>query len=123
MKKTLLNEIKAMNKIAGTQMTKEQEIAFIKERLEELTEMEFDSQEELDDYKKKHKIRPDTKLKVRSKAQKLGNSIKKGVKKLGRKVYNAASDANDWVQTKGVDKAYDAMDWLDRKLGINENKK
>ena len=34
--KTLLNEIKAMNKIAGTQLTKEQEIALIKERINEI---------------------------------------------------------------------------------------
>ena len=38
MKKTLLQEIKAMNKIAGTQMTKEQEINLIKERLKFLNE-------------------------------------------------------------------------------------
>jgi hypothetical protein len=36
--KNLLNEIKAMNKIAGTQMTKEQEIKLIRERLEQLNE-------------------------------------------------------------------------------------
>ena len=36
--KNLLNEIKAMNKIAGTQMTKQQEIKLIKERLEQLKE-------------------------------------------------------------------------------------
>lgn len=36
--KNLLNEIKAMNKIAGTQLTKEQEIAIIRERLEQLNE-------------------------------------------------------------------------------------
>ena len=33
--KNLLNEIKAMNKIAGTELTKEQEIALIKQRLNE----------------------------------------------------------------------------------------
>lgn len=38
MKKNLLNEIKAMNRIAGTQLTKEQEVAIIKERLEQLNE-------------------------------------------------------------------------------------
>jgi hypothetical protein len=38
MKKTLLQEVKAMNKIAGTELTKEQEIKLIKERLEELDE-------------------------------------------------------------------------------------
>ena len=35
MKKTLLNEIKAMNRIAGTELTKEQEIALIKTALNE----------------------------------------------------------------------------------------
>ena len=35
MKKGLLNEIKAMNKIAGTQLTKEQEISLIKNVLNE----------------------------------------------------------------------------------------
>ena len=38
MKKTLLQEVKAMNKIAGTQMTKEQEATIIRERLEQLGE-------------------------------------------------------------------------------------
>jgi len=33
--KNLLNEIKAMNKIAGTELTKEQEIAIIKQALNE----------------------------------------------------------------------------------------
>jgi hypothetical protein len=36
--KNLLNEIKAMNKIAGTQLTKEQEIALIKERINQIQE-------------------------------------------------------------------------------------
>jgi IS1 family transposase len=36
--KNLLNEVKAMNKIAGTQMTVEQEVAIIRERLEQLNE-------------------------------------------------------------------------------------
>lgn len=36
--KNLLNEIKAMNRIAGTQLTKEQEIGIIRERLQQLNE-------------------------------------------------------------------------------------
>jgi hypothetical protein len=36
--KNLLNEIKAMNKIAGTELTKEQEIALIKERITQIQE-------------------------------------------------------------------------------------
>ena len=38
MKKGLLNEIKAMNKIAGTELTKEQEISLIKERITQIQE-------------------------------------------------------------------------------------
>jgi hypothetical protein len=38
MNRNILQEIKAMNKIAGTQLTKEQEIKIIKERLEQLNE-------------------------------------------------------------------------------------
>ena len=37
--KNLLNEIKAMNKIAGTQLTKEQEMVLIRERLSELSQI------------------------------------------------------------------------------------
>ena len=51
MKKGLLQEIKAMNNIAGTQLTKEQEVALIRERLEQLNEGEIkmigDDQDEL----------------------------------------------------------------------------
>jgi hypothetical protein len=38
MKKTILQEVKAMNKIAGTELTKSQEIKIIKERLVQLSE-------------------------------------------------------------------------------------
>jgi hypothetical protein len=38
MKKTILQEVKAINKIAGTKITKQQEIALIKERLQNLNE-------------------------------------------------------------------------------------
>ena len=80
MKKTLLQEVKAMNKIAGTQMTTEQEIAFIKNRLKEI---EFDSQKELDAYKKAHNVRKGTELKVRSPLNpgKIGRSISKALHK------------------------------------------
>jgi DNA-binding ferritin-like protein len=36
--KSILNEIKAMNSIAGTKLTKEQEVKIIKERLGQLNE-------------------------------------------------------------------------------------
>jgi hypothetical protein len=73
MKKTLLQEVKAMNKIAGTQMTKEQEIAFIKTRLNEL---EFSHQASFDAYKKTHKMRPDTKVKIAGKDTTAGKASK-----------------------------------------------
>jgi len=67
MKKTLLEEVKAMNKIAGTQLTKEQEIELIKNRLQEL---EFATQAAADAYKKSHKVKPDTKITVKAKKDK-----------------------------------------------------
>jgi hypothetical protein len=88
MKKTVLKEIKEMNKIAGTQMTKEQEISFIKNRLNEL---EFNSQKELDDYKKNHKVRPGTKLTVAPLTKRIGNAVSKGTEKaadaIGKAIY------------------------------------
>jgi hypothetical protein len=67
MKKTLLQEVKAMNKIAGTQMTKEQEIAIIRERLEQLNELEFGTQKAFDSYQKNHNLRDTTKVTVAGK--------------------------------------------------------
>jgi hypothetical protein len=71
MKKTLLKEIKEMNKIAGTKITKEQEISFIKNRLNELSislkEMDFTNQKAFDSYQKQHKLRPDTKVRIAGK--------------------------------------------------------
>jgi len=90
MKKNLLQEVKAMNKVAGTQMTKEQEINFIRERLNEL---EFDSQKELDAYKKAHKVRPGTQLKLAPLATRAGHAIKKGAEKVGNKVMNTVGKA------------------------------
>jgi uncharacterized membrane protein YgcG len=86
MNKTLLQEVKAMNKIAGTQMTKEQEIAFIKTRLNEL---EFSHQASFDAYKKTHKMRPDTKVKIAGKDTTAGEASKKPgmLQKLGAKLF------------------------------------
>ena len=67
MKKTLLQEVKAMNKIAGTKMTKEQEIALIRERLQQLNELEFGTQDAFDDYQKNHSLRDTTKVTVAGK--------------------------------------------------------
>jgi uncharacterized membrane protein YgcG len=86
MNRTLLQEVKAMNKIAGTQMTKEQEIAFIKTRLNEL---EFTHQASFDAYKKTHKMRPDTKVKIAGKDTTAGEASKKPgmLQKLGAKLF------------------------------------
>jgi hypothetical protein len=65
--KNLLNEIKAMNKIAGTKMTKEQEVAIIRERLEQLNELEFGTQKAFDTYQKNHSLRDTTKVTVAGK--------------------------------------------------------
>ena len=90
MRKNLLQEVKAMNKFAGTQMTKEQEINFIKERLNEL---EFNSQKELDAYKKAHDVRTGTKLTVAPLTKRIGNAVSKGAAKVGDKVMNTVGKA------------------------------
>jgi len=79
-----------MNKLAGTQMTKEQEINFIRERLNEL---EFNSQKELDAYKKSHKVRKGTKLTVAPLTKRIGNAVSKGAAKVGDKVMNTVGKA------------------------------
>lgn len=86
MKKTLLQEVKDMNRIAGTQMTREQEISFIKNRLQEL---EFTHQASFDAYKKTHKMRPDTKVTIAGKETTVGDASKKPgfLQKLGAKLF------------------------------------
>lgn len=106
MKKTLLQEVKQMNRIAGTQMTKEQEIAFIKERLNEL---EFDSQKELDAYKKAHKVRKGTQLKVRSTTDKIGNALNKGFSKVEKGL-------DKFSKTKVGKKLDKGLDWIAKKV-------
>ena len=91
MKKTLLQEVKAMNKIAGTQMTVEQEIAFIKNRLQEL---EFTHQASFDAYTKNHKMRPDTKVTISGKETTAGEASKKPgmLQKLGAKLFGKGEE-------------------------------
>lgn len=86
MNKTLLQEVKAMNEIAGTQMTREQEIAFIKNRLSEL---EFTNQASFDAYSKNHKVKPDTKVKIGGKETTAGDASKRPgmLQKLGAKLF------------------------------------
>lgn len=74
--KNLLNEIKAMNKIAGTQLTKEQEIALIRERLEQLNELEFGTQKAFDSYQKQHDLRGDTEVTVAGKKMSVKQAVK-----------------------------------------------
>ena len=86
MKKTLLQEVKDMNRIAGTQMTVEQEIAFIKNRLQEL---DFTHQASFDAYRKNHKMRPDTKVKIAGKETTVKDASKEKslLQKLGAKLF------------------------------------
>jgi hypothetical protein len=108
--KITLNEVKAMNKIAGTQITKEQEIAFIKTRLNEL---EFDSQKELDDYKKKHKVRKGTELKVRSTKDKINRGITKVAQKYHNVLDKVFNTKGGKIVTRGVERG---ADWLEKQL-------
>ena len=91
MNKTLLQEVKAMNEIAGTQMTREQEIAFIKNRLSEL---EFTNQASFDAYSKNHKVKPDTKVKIAGKETTAGDASKKPgmLQKLGAKLFGKSEE-------------------------------
>jgi hypothetical protein len=89
--KITLNEVKAMNKIAGTELTKEQEIDFIKNRLSEL---EFTNQASFDAYKKNHNMKPDTKVKIAGKETTAGDASKKPgmLQKLGAKLFGKSEE-------------------------------
>ena len=58
-----------------------------------ITELEFDSKEEMDAYKKAHDVRPGTKLTIAPLTKRVGNAVKKGAAKVGDKVMNAAGKA------------------------------
>ena len=58
-----------------------------------ITELEFDSKEEMDAYKKAHDVRPGTKLTSAPLTKRVGNAVKKGAAKVGDKVMNAAGKA------------------------------
>jgi len=85
MKKTFLQEIYEMNAIAGTQLTKEQEIELIKNRLQEL---EFTTQTAADAYKKSHKVKPGTKITVKAKKDKPIKMSKADMKQYNQYVKN-----------------------------------
>jgi hypothetical protein len=76
MKKTLLQEVKAMNRIAGTELTKEQEISLIKERLQQLNELEFGTQKAFDAYQKQHDMRGSTQVTVAGKKMSVSQAAK-----------------------------------------------
>jgi len=97
MKKGLLQEIKAMNKIAGTQLTKEQEVAIIRERLQQLNELEFGTQKSFDAYKKDHDMRPDTKVTVAGNKTTVAQASKNsaGAKPKGKSVFGGTKKVND----------------------------
>jgi hypothetical protein len=119
MKKNLLNEIKAMNKIAGTELTKEQEIALIRERLQQLNELDFGSQKAFDSYQKQHDMRGDTQVTVAGKKMSVTQAAKQSKdselkgspvfgKGKGGKVFGKKSDdggimgkIKDFVGSKG----------------------
>lgn len=118
MKKTLLQEVKAMNKIAGTELTKEQEIALIRERLQQLNELDFGSQKAFDSYQKQHDMRDDTEVTVAGKKMSVGQAVKQskdpelkgspvfgkggGTKVFGKKEDNGImSKIKDFVGSKG----------------------
>jgi len=78
-----------------------------------INEIEFDSQKELDDYKKSHKVRKGTVLKVRTTKQKIGRALHKGAEKW----YNAMDKvANTKVGSKVVKGVEKGMDWIEKQL-------
>ena len=104
MKKTLLKEIKEMNKIAGTKLTKEQEISFIKNRLNELSislkEMDFTNQKAFDSYQKQHKLRPDTKVTIAGKATTAGQASKSSQSAKGTSVFGGDNSSSQSAPKK-----------------------
>jgi hypothetical protein len=104
MKKTILKEIKEVNKIAGTQMTKAQEISFIKNRLNELSislkEMDFRNQAAFDSYQKQHKLRPDTKVTIAGKATTAGQASKSSQSAKGTSVFGGDNSSSQSAPKK-----------------------
>ncbi len=84
-----------------------------------IKEIEFNSQKELDNYKKIHKVRKGTTLKIRSVPTQIKRTIKKGAhslaknwNKLSDKIGDKAADAA--ISTNRVIKK--AMDWQDENI-------
>jgi hypothetical protein len=58
-----------------------------------ITELEFDSKEEMDAYKKAHDVRPGTKLTIAPLTKRVGNAVSKGAAKVGDKIMNTVGKA------------------------------
>jgi hypothetical protein len=58
-----------------------------------MNELEFDSKEEMDAYKKAHNVRPGTELKLAPITKRVGHAITKGAEKVGDKVMNTVGKA------------------------------
>ena len=78
-----------------------------------LNELQFDSQKELDDYKKKHKVRKGTELKVRSTKDKIGRGVTKVAQKYHNVLDKVFNTKGGRILTKGVERG---ADWLEKQL-------
>jgi hypothetical protein len=58
-----------------------------------MNELEFNSKEEMDAYKKAHNVRPGTELKLAPITKRVGHAITKGAEKVGDKVMNTVGKA------------------------------
>jgi BMFP domain-containing protein YqiC len=58
-----------------------------------MNELEFNSKEEMDAYKKAHNVRPGTELKLAPITKRVGHAIAKGAEKVGDKVMNTVGKA------------------------------
>jgi hypothetical protein len=99
MKKSVLQEIKRINEIAGTQMSKEQEISFIKNRL---NEMDFRNQTQFDKYSSQHKLRPSTKVTIAGKTTTAGQAAKNSEPSKGASVFGKDSGGSVFAKAGGV---------------------
>jgi hypothetical protein len=83
-------------------MTKEQEIAIIRERLQQLNELEFGTQKAFDAYKKDHDMRPDTKVTVAGNKTTVAQASKNNaeVKPKGKSVFGGNKEKKQSAQPK-----------------------
>jgi vacuolar-type H+-ATPase subunit I/STV1 len=104
--KNLLNEIKAMNKIAGTKLTKEQEVALIKTALNEAVSSKTNKLNNLE--KTREKLATELE-KIDGELQELRMSISKEVtvtKKGKKTIYKRNSDGIEWYSPDSYQSVY-----------------